>query len=71
MVKFGYDKGLLEVLEKHDTTLDDWFSGVLTHTQAHFREGRFGTIIELEVEHKIKGLHLAIILLFNHNSINK
>ena len=60
MVKFGYDKGMLEVLEKHDTTLEDWFDGVLTHTQAHFREGRFGTIIELEVEYKIKGLYFSI-----------
>ena len=64
VVKFGYDKGMLEVLEKHNTELDDWFSGVLTHTQAHFREGRFGTIIELEVKYKIKGLHLFSITFF-------
>ena len=62
VVKFGYDKGLIEVLEKYNTTFEDWFNGVLTHTQAHFREGRLGTIIELEVEYKIKGLCLSVLL---------
>ena len=62
VVKFGYDKGLIEVLEKYNTTFEDWFNGVLTHTQAHFREGRLGTIIELEVEYKIKGLCLYVLL---------
>ena len=60
MVKLGYDKGLIEVLEKYETKFEDWFNGVLTHTQAHFREGRLGTIIELEVEYTIKGLYMYI-----------
>ena len=60
VVKFGYDKGLIEVLEKYETEFEDWFSGVLTHTQAHFREGRLGTIIELEVQYEIMGLYMSV-----------
>ena len=63
VIKFGYDKGMLEVLEKYNTTLEDWFDGVLTHTQAHFREGRLGTIIELKVKYKISGPYLSVLLI--------
>ena len=63
MIKIGYDKGMLEVLEKYNTTVEDWFDGVLTHTQAHFREGRLGTIIELEVKYKISGPYLSVLLI--------
>jgi len=48
-IKIGYDKGMLELLEKYNTDFEDWLNDLLTHTQAHFREGRLGTIIELEV----------------------
>ena len=54
---------MIEVLEKYETEVEDWFSGVLTHTQAHFREGRLGTIIELEVQYIIMGLYMSVELI--------
>ena len=53
---------MLELLEKYNTDFEDWLNDLLTHTQAHFREGRLGTIIELEVGYIIKDFYLKIIL---------
>ena len=51
VLKFGYDEGLKDVLEKEaKKEFDDWILDVFTHLQAYYRLPSLGTIIEFEVK---------------------
>ena len=51
VVKFGYDRGVMELFHNDQNAFDNHFYAMLTHAQAHYSEGSLGFILNLEVKY--------------------
>ena len=49
VIKFGYDRGVMELFHNDVNAFDNHFYAMLTHAQAHYSEGSLGFILNLEV----------------------
>ena len=51
VIKFGYDRGVMELFHNDQNAFDNHFYAMLTHAQAHFSEGSLGFILRLQVKY--------------------
>ena len=51
VLKFGYDRGVMELFNNDKEAFDNHFYAMLTHAQAHYSDGSLGFILRLEVKY--------------------
>ena len=49
VLKFGYDRGVMELFNQDNERFANYFYSMLTHAQAHYSDGSLGFILRLEV----------------------
>ena len=51
VLKFGYDRGVMELFNQDNEEFGNYFYSMLTHAQAHYSDGSLGFILRLEVRY--------------------
>ena len=60
VIKFGYDRGVMELFHNDENAFDNHFYAMLTHAQAHYSDGSLGFILRLQVKYLIRVFLVAL-----------